>query len=213
LPATTSECLQLPHCRRPSPIRRATRPLPPPQGVTGYPAANLDRGKQRLEQEGTEKTEEELHFSVCSVPSAFLLQSRRDDPKPAQGGANASAASVCATLGNVATEIHSPNGAALNCRRNERSPWQMIEPSFPPSLRATPSGFRCGQSSHPRVARTLVSLTCAPPCASIGLCLRHGRSLGAFTNETPAQPAECSTLHSTCGNIAFPGGGGARTDP
>ena len=47
--------------------------------------------------------------------------------------------------------------------------------------------------------------------ANIGLCLRHGRSLGAFTNETPAQPAECSTLHSTCGNIAFPGG--ARTDP
>ena len=49
--------------------------------------------------------------------------------------------------------------------------------------------------------------------ASIGLCLRHGRSLRAFTNETPAQPAECSTLHSTCGNIVFPEGGGARTDP
>ena len=47
--------------------------------------------------------------------------------------------------------------------------------------------------------------------ADIGLCLRHGRSLGAFTNKTPAQPAECSTLHSTCGNIAFPGGGHAPT--
>jgi hypothetical protein len=80
----------------------------------------------------------------------------------------------------------------------------MIEPSFPPSLRATPAGFRCGHSSHPRVARTLVSLTCAPPWASIGLCLRHGRSLGAFTNETPAQPAECSTLNHNRGNVAFP---------
>ena len=42
--------------------------------------------------------------------------------------------------------------------------------------------------------------------AGIGLCLRHGRSLCVFTNETLAQPAECSTLHHNRGNVAFPGG-------
>ncbi len=46
--------------------------------------------------------------------------------------------------------------------------------------------------------------------AGIGLCLRHGRSLCVFTNETLAQPAECSTLHHNRGNVAFPGG--PRTD-
>ena len=168
MPATTSKCLQLPHCRRPSPIRRATRPLPPPQGVTGYPAANLDRGKQRLEQEGTEKTEEELHFSVCSIPSAFLLQSRRDDPKTAQGGAHVSETSVRATLGWEDCPQRNPEGVALREGGNDGSIICQGDRSFRLQFRAAPLGLWISVAMLPRVAQTLAELAFAGAPSLLG---------------------------------------------
>ena len=185
---------------------RLPRSLTPPQGVTGYPATNLDRGKQRLEQGGTEKMEKELHFSVCSVPSAFLLQSRRDDPKSAQGGAHVSETSVRATLGCEDCPQRNPEGVALREGGNDGSIIGQGDRSFRLQFRAAPSGLWISVATLPRVARTLAELAFAPPWAGIGLCLRHGRSLCVFTNETPAQPEECSTLHHNRGNVAFPGG-------
>jgi hypothetical protein len=140
--------------------------------------------------------------SYCSPEGTTLSQPRR--PSKLGAPANASSASVRATLGNVATEIHSPEGAALNCRRNERSPWQMIEPSFPPSLRATPSGFRCGHSSHPRVARTLVSLTCAPPWAGLGSSLRDCSKNADGTEQTEKCSSSSVFSVPSCSSLCLP---------
>ena len=50
--------------------------------------------------------------------SAPKLSPRRGSPMSAQGGANASTASICATLGNHPTHTDSPNGAALTRTRS-----------------------------------------------------------------------------------------------
>jgi hypothetical protein len=73
-------------------------------------------------------------------------------------------------------------------------------------------GYRHAMDGYPGLRKRSQSShspghpACWVAWTSIGLCLRHGRSLGAFTNETPAQPAECSTLHHNRGNVAFPRG-------
>ena len=62
----------------------------------------------------------------------FLFQSRRDDPKLAQGGAHASFASVRGTLGDNPTQTNSPNGAALT-----NAPRSPFGPFLEPPLRGS----------------------------------------------------------------------------
>jgi hypothetical protein len=112
--------------------------------------------------------EKELHFSVCSVPSAFLLQSRRDDPKSAQGGAHVSETSVRATLGCEECPQRNPAGVALREGGNDGSIICQGDRSFRLQFRAAPSGLWISVATLPRVARTLAELAFAGAPSLLG---------------------------------------------
>ncbi len=105
-------------------------------------------------------------------------QSRRDVPKPAQGGADASGASEAQPWVGRQTQRQKPEGLALIGRRNHAATgWPGSEAHSPAAWLALgpPRLGLCADGAFsPGVARRHVPHA-APPRAVIGLCLRHGR--------------------------------------
>ena len=86
----------------------------------------------------------QLPESLTALPEgAATYQPRR--PIAMGAPANASSASVCATLGNLSMYTNSPNGTAVTV------------------LRATPFGVWLFRSSHPQGCVTFVPLTSLHP--------------------------------------------------
>ncbi len=117
-----------------------------------------------------------LRFGCGAMES--VGQSRRDEPKPAQGGADASGASEAQPWVGGQTQRQKPEGLALVGGDDHAATvgpgMKTIDVDAWFGFRAAPIGAMCSWRLVTGVARWHVPHA-APPRAVIGLCLRHGR--------------------------------------